>query len=219
MLRKKIAVCAVVGILLALNGGCTSVTNITHRSQLENSVTTGEITVLTKDGVTYRLRNYALKDSLLIGTSIAEKNGVKVASLQTLKLAEIKYIRTENSNFFKTIVAVGATTFFAGTALSYMEGNEGFSVNEVYKYYSPYGGGGGGTSCPYIYSWNGNRYVLDAEAFGVALGKGLEMTTRSALTSLREENGLAEDTDRQRASGNSFRECRSPVFCGSRHRR
>ena len=189
MLRNKVAVCAIVGILLALNGGCTSVTNITHRSQLANSVTTGEITVLTKDGVTYRLRNYALTDSLLTGTSIAEKNGVKVARLQTLKLADIKCIRTENSSFFKTVVAVGATTFFAGTALSYLGGNEGFSVNEVYKYYSPYGGGGG-TSCPYVYSWNGKRYVLDAEAFGVALGKGLEMTTRSALTSLREENGL-----------------------------
>jgi len=191
MFRKSVMVCSVTFLLLAFLGGCTSVTNITHRSQLANSVKTGEIKVLTKDGTRYRLTNYQVTDSLLSGTGLVERNGVREYHLEILRLSDIKYIRTENNVGIGTaLVAAGATVFFTATALSYLEGSDGFSVSEAYKYYSPNGGGGGGTSCPYIYSWNGKRYVLDAEAFGVALGKGLEMTTRSSLTSLREENGL-----------------------------
>jgi len=47
-----------------------------------------------------------------------------------------------------------------------------------------------GSSCPYIYSWRGNHYELEGEAFGTALGKAREMTTTTVLPNLNieEEN-------------------------------
>jgi len=41
-----------------------------------------------------------------------------------------------------------------------------------------------GSSCPFIYSWQGNRYVLEGEAFGIAYGKAQEMTTSTVLPNL-----------------------------------
>jgi hypothetical protein len=42
----------------------------------------------------------------------------------------------------------------------------------------------GASSCPFIYSWQGNRYVLEGEAFGIAYGKAQEMKTSTVLPNL-----------------------------------
>ena len=39
-----------------------------------------------------------------------------------------------------------------------------------------------GSSCPFIYSLQGENYVLEGEAFGIALGKAREMTTATVLS-------------------------------------
>ena len=48
----------------------------------------------------------------------------------------------------------------------------------------------GGTSCPYVYAWNGSRYELQAEPFGVAWGRALELTTAHLLPAARAEHGV-----------------------------
>jgi len=45
-------------------------------------------------------------------------------------------------------------------------------------------------SCPFVYSWDGTRYVFDAEPYGGAIAKGLEKDDYSELGQLREEDGL-----------------------------
>ncbi len=42
----------------------------------------------------------------------------------------------------------------------------------------------GSGSCPFIYSWNGNDFILEGEAFPIALGKAREMTNRTVLSQL-----------------------------------
>ena len=49
-----------------------------------------------------------------------------------------------------------------------------------------------GRSCPFIYSWNGNKFILEAEAFGIAFGKALEIETRHILPSLSAEDSFVK---------------------------
>jgi hypothetical protein len=44
-------------------------------------------------------------------------------------------------------------------------------------------------SCPFIYSWDGTRYVFEAEPYGGAIVRGLERDDYSELGQLREEDG------------------------------
>lgn len=44
-------------------------------------------------------------------------------------------------------------------------------------------------SCPFVYSWNGDRYVFDGEPYGGAITRGLERDDFSELENLRAVNG------------------------------
>ena len=44
-------------------------------------------------------------------------------------------------------------------------------------------------SCPFVYSWNGEEYVLDAEPYGAAISEGLKRTDWVELSALRESAG------------------------------
>ncbi|MDH5356544.1 MAG: hypothetical protein OEY09_19030, partial [Gammaproteobacteria bacterium] len=45
------------------------------------------------------------------------------------------------------------------------------------------------TSCPFIYSWNGNKFVMDAEPYGGATTRGLARDDYSELENLVAEDG------------------------------
>src|ERR1035437_4586926 len=44
-------------------------------------------------------------------------------------------------------------------------------------------------SCPFVYSWDGTRYVFDAEPYGGAIARGLEKDDYAELGQLREADG------------------------------
>jgi hypothetical protein len=44
-------------------------------------------------------------------------------------------------------------------------------------------------SCPFVYSWDGTKYVFDAEPYGGAITKGMERDDYSELEHLREQDG------------------------------
>jgi hypothetical protein len=184
MAWKSISTILLLVGLLLLQEGCTESKEVTRRSELNNPSETGTIWVLTKDSTLYVLSKYTLRDSLLIGVGSAERQGMRRSFSGELSLSRIQYIQSCNTNVFRTLVAAGAVAFVGATAVSYLNGSTGFNVNEkVATYYPPIG-----ESCPFIYSWDGKQYVLEGEAFGVALGKALELRTSTILSSLRVDN-------------------------------
>lgn len=185
MIWKSISTIVLLVGLLLLQEGCTVWEEVTRRSQLDHPLETGPIWVLTKDSTLYALSNYRLQDSLLIGVGSAERQGTRRDFSGQLAVSNIQYIQSRNTNLFRTLVAAGAVAFVGSTVVSYLNGSTGLNVNErVATYYPPLSG----ESCPFIYSWDGKQYVLEGEAFGVALGKGLELRTSTILPSLRVDN-------------------------------
>ena len=181
MISRIILGLAFVAASSVLYNGCTTTEKITHRYQLANPVETGSITVLTKDTIQYELENYRLTDSLLIGKGTSEKSGRRLFFDGTIRISDIVYIQARGTSFWKGLLVAGAVGIFGITAISSLSGADQLYVKEIIS---------GGSSCPYIYSWNGDRYVLDAEAFGIAFGKALEMNSCSVLPSLKEKDSL-----------------------------
>ena len=54
-------------------------------------------------------------------------------------------------------------------------------------------------SCPFVYSWDGTRYVFDAEPYGGAISRGLEKDDFSRLEHLRAQDGLLQAEGYQRS--------------------
>jgi hypothetical protein len=46
-----------------------------------------------------------------------------------------------------------------------------------------------GSSCPFLYSYNGENYVLDAELYGAAICQGLKRTEWASMDNVKEVNG------------------------------
>jgi hypothetical protein len=182
MLRKKVYLALVVCALLALYHGCTTTQEITRRSELANPEETGVITVLTKDTTLYELENYHLTDSLLIGIGSSERAGKHASFSGELRLTDILYIQAHSTSFWKGLVETGVVVSFVGLAASYLGGNQGLSEEDSLVYT------GGLSSCPFVYSWNGKQYILEAEVFGTSLGKALEARTCSVLPSLGDDH-------------------------------
>jgi len=161
--------------------GCTVTHKVTRRSELMNPLITGPITVLMKNKTQYKLETYFLRDTVLLGRGIEATVSGKRPFDGELKLSEIGYVQSNETSFLKGLMTTTLVGVFVVTAASSFDGTEGLSVTPKVAYHGP---GGGGSSCPTIYSWNGKNYILEAEAFGVALGKGLELETWSVLPSL-----------------------------------
>jgi hypothetical protein len=172
--------------------GCYSNERITRRSQIADPLATGPLMVLMNDGAKYRLENYRLSDSTLTvlsgNTETGDKQQVAHSFRGDLPLRDIAAVQTSSTSIGKTLLGIGVTAIFVGTAISYLDGGDPLRVTRTVDYIGPSGGGGGGESCPSIYSWNGNGYVLEGEAFGTAFGKALETSTLNVLPSLAERS-------------------------------
>lgn len=170
--------------------GCSSTKNITLRSEIAWSEDTGPVTVFTKDSVTYKLTSYMLAESTLSGNGSRNEKDKWVDFKGDIGLNNIAYIHAKEFDFLKTVILMGGVAAVGTMAILNLDSDHLNTLTEDIRYHSPYhSSGGGSTSCPYVYSWTGERYLLEAEAFGIAFGKSLELTTSHRLPSLKPENG------------------------------
>ena len=194
MKLRTLHVLIATAVLSALLDGCQTTRTVTKRSQILSLHNDARVTVLTKDSVLYNLGRVFLRDSTVYATGVARKNGNSEPFDGEIALSKIQYLQSTQLDYWKTVLAMGAIGFVGATARSYLnESSGGFAVATSSYWYDPRyqggGGGGGGGSCPFVYSWDGNKYVLESEAYGTALGKALEMRTVSVMRSLRSDGG------------------------------
>ena len=174
------------GVLLVFITGCSVNERVTHRSSLLTPEETGRIGVIVNDGTRYHLTDYTLVDSILRGSGTQQlPDGTDQEFRGDIPLHDIALVEARSTSTGATFLAIGLTVAFTTAAISDYGHDDRFTIVPDVSYHGPYYGG---HSCPYIYSWTGSAYALDAEAFGVGLGKSLETTTRSILRSLREDN-------------------------------
>lgn len=164
---------------------CTSVKEITTYSHLIEASVKGNIQLITKDTTIYYLNKFSYSDSSIIGEGIKEKNNLSEKFSGELAFKDISYIQTYKYDWFKTLLFTGATSAILIAGFPAITDNTGLTLTPIIVY--PSGGGTG--SCPFIYSWDGNRYILEGEAFGVGLGKKLEYETSTVLSNLKSSNG------------------------------
>lgn len=168
--------------------GCQTTRGITTRTQLE-AVTSQPITVYSDKDQVYELREHVLVDSVIRGAGTVKQGDRRETFNGSIPLTSIHAVKTDSKNLFKGLALLGVTAVFVAELADGTGHGKGMDVTEDKPIVYPYSGGGGGSSCPYVYAWNGERYVLEAEPFGVGLGKGLELTTVHLLPSARAENG------------------------------
>lgn len=120
-----------------------------------------------KDGSSYSVATYAQEgDVVHVGAYVPVK----------VPFADIQQYWVKGTNASSSIL--GGSAIIAGAVL--VVGIVAFSslFNSLEK-----------MSCPYVYSWNGEGFVLDAEPYGAAISEGLKRTEWVELSEMREVGG------------------------------
>ncbi len=176
---------------ISLMAGCTSSRLITHRSEMPDPRDDGYLVVLTSDQTLYKLTEYKLTDSLLIGTGEREINHEKTRFSGQLPLMDIEYIMTTKVNTTGTLAAVCGAAIFGSVAAGYLKDDtKSFTTTERRGYYSS--GGGGGGCCPILYAHDGEQYRLQAEGFPGAICRSAERASYDHLPLLNPAGGKCD---------------------------
>jgi len=163
---------------------CQHANEIALYKDLSKASREGAIQVVTIDTSVYYLNKFTFDDSSLTGTGTREKAQIKSDFDGRLLFKDISYIQSRDHNLLKSLAFLGVTTFIVIKGSPAITDESGLEAVVEIIYPSR---GGGGSSCPFIYSWNGEKYVLEGEAFGTALGKALEYETCTMLPALISE--------------------------------
>ncbi len=175
---KTIKIFKLVSIFFIINS-CSFVEEISTFKGLEENLD-NRIQVVTKDTTVYYADRFTYSDTSIIVSGTKTKFGVESKSGEELKFKDIIYIQTKQWYFFPSAAYIGLNLFLLGNGMTILMGKSGI---ELIVEMSESGG-----SCPYIYSWNGNNYYLEGEAFGTSLGKAMETETCIILNNLKSEN-------------------------------
>ena len=181
---KTLTKIILIGLIL-LNITCRSIQEISTFKDLSEEVTDGDLQIVTRDTTVYYVNKFNYTDSTINISGETFKNDVRVSYEGTLFFKDIAYIQTTSSSMFKTLVFVGATGFLVYSGASLLQESSG--IETIVKIVYP----AGDASCPFIYAWEGSKYNLQGEAFGISLGKALESETSIILPDIeRIRNGI-----------------------------
>lgn len=134
------------------------------------------------NGDTYQISVESMSEDSISGVGskkIKDKN-TEEGFKGTLPLDSIDLIIISDGHFGKSMLINASVIMLSFHCVKSMEGPESPELEPAHRR----------GSCPFIYSWDGEKYLLEAEAFGTALGKALETETSSVLRGLHDNNGV-----------------------------
>jgi hypothetical protein len=177
---QSIRIAAALTCLALLAVSCVTVEPVREQAQLRQTDSSATLSLLTKDGSIYHLNRYEAAGNAVRGSGTREFAGRTLEFSGSLTFDDIEYAQVETDNSEGTIAAAAVAAVISGAVAADMLAE---TKTEVRPYPKE------GESCPYVYSWNGREYVLEAEAFGTSLGSALQRETRHVLPSLRAQDG------------------------------
>lgn len=128
----------------------------------------GPLKVQTDDSLVYIYQNFNYNDKAIFGIAKVYKKDQMIERAATINFKNIVNIEKYTLNGWKTVWLIFSSVAIVSAISSI--GSDSFSIIE-----NPNIGNSG--SCPYIYSFDGENYNLEGEAFGISLGKQLESQT------------------------------------------
>jgi hypothetical protein len=156
--------------------GCTVTKEFKTLDQLREAAPR-TVRVMTRDHAIYELTTYSALDSVLEGSGTRTANGTRSPFTGQLLSRDLVYIQARQGSFWRTTEVVSAVCFTA-SCLGSAAGGHGLQIHRT-----------GGSSCPYVYAWDGEGYALQGEAFGTSFGKALEAGTTCLLPAAAARHG------------------------------
>ncbi len=183
MMIQNLVVAASVAALLAMSGCSYLYTyrEVTNRSDLSPRVEQQPLVVITRDGSEYRLDRYTLRDSTLEFAGLLQK-GEDVVYDGQIPLDSIDYLYLKEGNFFKSVVFAGLVGSTVGLVATAFQTTNGLEATDHITYPQT-------RSCPFVYAFDGSRFVLSSETFAGSIYKGAERRVIDRLEHIEPSNG------------------------------
>ena len=163
-----------------LAGGCYGTYNTTRKSELDNSKGVGPIRALTLDSLLYTFDTFSQTDTALFGKGTVKMQDTILPFEGSVRFDRIVFIERREISFWKGLWVIPAMFAMASRLPATLPRSSEFEIHRIT-----------GSSCPYVYSYDGAQFRLEAEAFGTSVSKAFEAQTFSVLPTLTPVGGRA----------------------------
>ena len=146
----------------------------------------GAMEILTKDGTTYKLRKGYISNMEITGRGIKyNTDGTAETFTGSIPLEEISIVQVSRKDAGTSLLGYTAVgILMKGTADALGGGEAPVQVRISYP-----SSGGGGWSCPHVFTYDGDKYNFESETFAGAICQGLERTNIEPLKYLKSIDG------------------------------
>ncbi|MEW6051114.1 MAG: hypothetical protein AB1644_08665 [Candidatus Zixiibacteriota bacterium] len=168
-------------IVAGLVSGCIHTLQAVPASRLRQT-DSGKMELLMKDGTTYRLDRGTVTAKRITGYGLRfpHDSAGKFFS-GSIPISDVSIVQTNKIDPAVNLLAWGCIGFLTASAAQSL-GSGSFGVVGVEISYPVSGGGGG--SCPYVFSYDGKSYQFESETFAGSVCRGLERTVVEPLAHL-----------------------------------
>ena len=173
-MKRKHMMIPVLAVAFVLAGGCGTSLPVSTFKELAGLNGQGPLRILTSDTVLYSIARFTFDRDGITGEGSAEKGDSLSVFSGTIPFSRILFIERQSSSFWKGSFMVPLTI---GLALGFQST---FAESPRFSITRP-----SGSSCPFVYAYDGARYRLEAEVFGTSLSRSFERETLSLLPSLK----------------------------------